>query len=64
VTIGYPRLKGGLGGDARYIAICPGDWKYGVSVDQVPEAPLPRSNRVLQWDPKQGVRTRENQNER
>jgi kynurenine formamidase len=58
VTIGYPKFKGGLGGYARYIAICPGDWKYGISVGQVPEAPLPRSDKVLQWDPKQGVRIR------
>jgi kynurenine formamidase len=64
VTIGYPKFKGGLGGYARYIAICPSDWKYGVSVGQVPEAPLPKSDKVLQWDPKQGVRIRENQNER
>jgi len=58
VTIGYPKFKGGLGGYARYIAICPGDWKYGVSVGQIPEAPLPRSDKILQWDPKQGVRIR------
>jgi len=58
VTIGYPKLKGGLGGYARYVAICPADWPYGVSVGEVPEAPLPRSDKVLQWDPKQGVRVR------
>ena len=58
VTIGYPKFKGGLGGYARYIAICPGDWKYGVSVGQVREAPLPKSDKVLQWDPKQCVRVR------
>jgi kynurenine formamidase len=58
VTIGYPKFKGGLGGYARYIAICPADWKYGVSVGQVREAPLPRSDKVLQWDTAQGVRVR------
>jgi len=58
VTIGYPKFKGGLGGYARYIAICPADWRYGVSVGQVPEAPLPRSDKVLQWDPGQRVRVR------
>jgi kynurenine formamidase len=58
VSIGYPKFQGGLGGYARYIAICPADWKYGVSVGQVPEAPLPKSDKVLQWDPKQGVRVR------
>ncbi len=58
VTIGYPKFKGGLGGYARYIAICPADWRYGVSVGQVPEAPLPKSDKVLQWDTEQGVRVR------
>jgi len=59
VTIGYPKFKGGLGGYARYIAICPADWRYGVSVGEVPEAPLPKSGKTLKWDPKQGVRVRE-----
>jgi kynurenine formamidase len=58
VAIGYPKFQGGLGGYARYVAICPSDWQYGVSVGEVPEAPLPKSNRVLQWDTKQGVRVR------
>jgi len=58
ITIGYPKFKGGLGGYARYVAVCPADWRYGVSVGQVPEAPLPRSDRVLQWDTGRGVRVR------
>jgi kynurenine formamidase len=58
VTVGYPKLQGGLGGYARYIAICPPDWQYGAAVGQVPEAPLPKSEKVLQWDPEQGVRVR------
>jgi kynurenine formamidase len=58
VTIGYPKFKGGLGGYARYVAVCPADWRYGVSVGQVPEAPLPKSDKVLQWDATQGVRVR------
>lgn len=58
VTIGYPKFAGGLGGYARYVAICPADWKYGVSVGEVPEAPLPKSGKVLQWDATQGVRVR------
>ncbi len=58
VTIGYPKFKGGLGGYARYVAICPADWRYGVSVGQGPEAPLPKSDKVLQWDPERGVRVR------
>jgi kynurenine formamidase len=58
VVIGYPKFAGGLGGYARYIAICPAYWKYGVSVGEVPEAPLPKSDKILQWDAKQGVRVR------
>jgi len=58
VAIGYPKFKGGLGGYARYIAICPPDWKYGVSVNEIPEAPLPKSNKPLHWDKQLGVRMR------
>ncbi len=58
VTIGYPKFKGGLGGYARYVAICPADWRYGVSVGQVPEAPLDKKDKVLRWDPERGVRVR------
>jgi kynurenine formamidase len=58
VAIGYPKLKGGTGGYARYIAICPPDWKYGVRVGQLPEAPLPKSDKPLHWDDKAGTRVR------
>jgi kynurenine formamidase len=58
VTIGYPKFQGGLGGYARYVAICPPDWPYGVAVGEVPEAPLPRSDEILQWDEELGVRVR------
>jgi kynurenine formamidase len=58
VTMGYPKFAGGLGGYARYIAICPAGWKYGVSVGEVPDAPLPKSKKILQWDAKRGVRVR------
>lgn len=58
VTIGYPKFKGGTGGYARYIAICPPDWKYGVGVGQVPDAPLRVLNKPLHWDKKLGVRIR------
>lgn len=58
ITIGYPKFQGGLGGYARYIAICPPHWKYGVSVGEVPEAPLPKSDKILQWDTTLGVRVR------
>ncbi len=58
VAIGYPKFAGGTGGYARYIAICPAGWKYGVSVGQVAEAPLPKSDKVLQWDRTAGMRVR------
>jgi kynurenine formamidase len=58
VAIGYPRFKGGTGGYARFIAICPPNWKYGVSVGELPEAPLQKSAHPLHWDPKTGVRVR------
>ena len=59
MTIGYPKFQGGLGGYARYVAICPPEWKYGVSVGQVPEAPLSKSDKRLQWDRERGVRLRQ-----
>ena len=58
ITIGYPKFQGGLGGYARYVAICPPDWKYGIAVGEVPEAPLPKSDKILQWDETLGVRVR------
>jgi len=58
VAIGFPKFQGGTGGYARFIAICPPDWKYGVSVGQVPEAPLARSDKPLHWDAALGVRVR------
>jgi kynurenine formamidase len=58
VAIGYPKFEGGLGGYARYIAICPPNWKYGVSVNEIPEAPLPKSDQLLHWDKQLGVRVR------
>jgi kynurenine formamidase len=57
VAIGYPKLKGGTGGYARYIAICPPEWKYGSSIG-ANDAPLPKSNRPLHWDAKAGTRVR------
>ena len=58
VAIGFPRLKGGTGGYASYTAICPPDWPSGISVGQVPEAPLPKSDKPLHWDPSAGTRVR------
>ena len=58
VAIGFPKLQGGTGGYARYIAICPPDWKYGVSVGEVPEAPMRKYDKPLHWDSKLGMRVR------
>ena len=58
IEIGFPKFKGGLGGYARYIAICPPDWKYGVSVDEVPGAPLAKMDKKLTWNESNGMRTR------
>lgn len=57
VAIGFPKLKGGTGGYARYIAICPPEWKYGTSPGSA-DAPLPKSDKVLHWDAKAGTRVR------
>lgn len=58
VSIGFPKFQGGLGGYARYIAICPPDWQYGVSIGQLPESPLPRAAKPLHWDATRGMRVR------
>lgn len=57
VSIGYPKLKGGTGGYARYIAICPHDWKYGLTIGAA-DAPLPKSTHPLHWDVHAGTRLR------
>lgn len=57
IAIGYPKLQGGTGGYARYVAICPPDWKYGVTISDA-DAPLPRSDKPVHWDTKAGMRVR------
>jgi kynurenine formamidase len=58
VDIGYPRFGGGLGGYARYVAICPPGSRHGVRIGKVPEAPLRKFAKPLHWDPKRGMRVR------
>jgi kynurenine formamidase len=58
IEIGYPKLKGGLGGYARYIAICPPSARHGVRIGQVPDAPLPYIGRALHWSRTDGNGTR------
>ncbi len=50
VTIGFAKPEGGVGGYARYIAICPPDWKYGETIAEAPGAPLPRQPHPLRRD--------------
>ncbi|VEN74572.1 Kynurenine formamidase [Candidatus Desulfarcum epimagneticum] len=54
IMIGFAKPKGGTGGYARYIAIAPKSWKHGVSIAQVPGAPLPVQPHPLKRD-KNGV---------
>jgi kynurenine formamidase len=50
IAIGFAKPLGGTGGYARYIAICPADWKYGVSIEDAPGAPLPKQEFPLKRD--------------
>ena len=57
VVIGYPKFGGGLGGYARYVAICPSDWPYGATIG--PQgAPLPKFDKPLHYDASAGMRVR------
>jgi kynurenine formamidase len=58
VAMGFPKFQGGVGGYARFIAICPPDWPYGVSVGEVPESPLAKASTPLHWDATLGMRVR------
>lgn len=57
VIVGYPKLGGGLGGYARYVAVCPADWPYGATIGPA-DAPLPKSDRPLHYDATAGMRIR------
>jgi kynurenine formamidase len=57
VDIGYPKFKGGLGGYARYIAICPPDAPHGQKISSA-DAPLAKRSKVLHWDAAKGYRVR------
>ena len=58
LAMGFPKLAGGTGGYARYIAICPADWKYGLKVGQQAESPLAKRSRPLHWDSQKKYRVR------
>jgi kynurenine formamidase len=57
VDIGYPKFAGGLGGYARYVAICPPKTRHGVKISKH-DAPLPKSSSPLHWDTAKGFRVR------
>jgi len=57
VNIGFPRFRGGLGGYARYIAICPPSTRAGERISRR-DAPLPRFDSPLHWDMSLGYRVR------
>jgi kynurenine formamidase len=57
VTIGFPKFKGGTGGYARYVAICPPDTPVGMTIGAA-DAPLPKSDKPLRWDTVVGTRVR------
>jgi hypothetical protein len=57
VIIGYPKFGGGLGGYARYVAVCPPDWPYGTTIGPN-DAPLPKSDKLLHYDEASGMRVR------
>ena len=56
ISIGYPKFKGGLGGYARYIAICP-PGTPGARISGS-DAPLAKRSKDLHWDTKLGYRIR------
>jgi kynurenine formamidase len=57
VSFGFPKFKGGLGGYARYVAICPPRTRKGAKVSRG-DAPLPEFASDLHWDMGLGYRVR------
>jgi kynurenine formamidase len=57
VNIGYPKFKGGLGGYARFVAICPASTARGIRISGR-DAPLPKRSKLLHWDTSRGYRVR------
>src|SRR5258708_1756392 len=47
ITIGFAKFEGGTGGFARYIAIAPASWPFGVTIEAKPGAPLPTHAHAL-----------------
>lgn len=47
VSIGFAKPKGGTGGYARYVAICPSEAPHGTTINEAPGAPLPEQTAPL-----------------
>jgi hypothetical protein len=58
VTIGYPKFAGGRVAMLASLPSVRRTGKYGVTVGETPEAPLPKSDKILQWDAQRGMRVR------
>jgi kynurenine formamidase len=58
VDIGYPKFGGGVGGYARFVAICPPGSPHGVRIGQVPEAPMRKYASPLHWNAQNTMRVR------
>jgi kynurenine formamidase len=58
VEMGFPRFAGGVGGYARYVAICPPGTRRGARIGRIPEAPLRKYDTPLRWDADAGMRVR------
>jgi hypothetical protein len=56
--VGFPRFGGGVGGYARFVAICPPRKRRGARIGSVPEAPLQKYDSPLHWDTNLGMRVR------
>lgn len=57
VAMGFAKFRGGTGGYARYVAICPPDWPHGAVIGPG-DAPLPKFARKLRWNETAGTRVR------
>lgn len=58
VSIGFSKFQGGLGGYARYIAICPPNWRHGLAIGEIAEAPLSKMGKPLIWNSERNIRMR------
>jgi kynurenine formamidase len=57
LNIGYPKFKGGLGGYARFVAVCPRTTTRGFRISGA-DAPLAKRTKKLHWNAKLGYRVR------